>query len=127
MRFGIVPASHWPDGRHLILPALECGREHDEADVVAALENGAAQLWLGIDDQVRCAVVTRLNQTARGLVCEIWLMGGVDRRLWLHFLADIEQAAKAAGCVAVELIGRAGWARLLPDYKRTAVVLEKVL
>lgn len=91
------------------------------------LTSGEAQLWIGEDEVVRCAVVTCLNRTARGLVCEIWLVGGRDWRLWLHFLRVIEAAARERGCVSIELICRKGWARLLPEYQQKAIILRKDL
>jgi hypothetical protein len=39
----------------------------------------------------------------------------------------IESWARTMGCYAIEIVGREGWQRVLPDYKRTAVVLEKPL
>jgi hypothetical protein len=127
MRFGRAPAERWNDVRHLLLPAIEWAGEKREADVIADLATGMAQLWIGEDEQVRCGVVTCLSRTARGLVCEIWLMGGRGRRDWLHFISVIEDAARQRGCLSIELIGRKGWARLLPRYRMKAVVLEKVL
>jgi len=72
-------------------------------------------------------VVTCLSRTRRGLVCEIWLMGGRGRAGWLHFIEQIEEAARRRGCVSIELNGRRGWARLLPHYRQKSVVLERIL
>ena len=38
-----------------------------------------------------------------------------------------EAAARERGCVSIELIGRKGWARLLPSYQQKAIVLRKAL
>lgn len=127
MRFGFAPAGEWGRVRHLLLPAIAWDGDRTEADVMVALGDGTAQLWIGEDDEVRCGVVTCLSSVARGLVCEIWLMGGRDRRLWLHFIDIIEAAARNRGCISIELIGRNGWVRLLPEYRQTAVVLRKEL
>lgn len=127
VRFGPVGPDRWTDARSLLLPAIDWAGEKSERDVVADLDDGMAQLWIGEDDRVRCAVVTCLSRTARGLVCEIWLMGGHDRARWLHFIECIEDGARRRGCVAIELIGRRGWARVLPRYRQKAVVLERML
>lgn len=127
MRFGLVGPERWSDARAFILPALARSRDFTEMDVIEALANAEANLWIGEDDAVRCAVVTRVHNTARGRVCEIWLMGGRDRSLWLHFIDEIEGMARANGCVAMEIVGRPGWERVLPDYRRSAVIIEKVL
>lgn len=127
MRFGLVGLDRWPDARSFILPALARSRDFAEADVTEALAKGQANLWIGEDEAIRCAVVTRVHKTARGRVCEIWLMGGKDRADWLHFIDEIEAMARANGCVAMEIVGRPGWRRVLPDYRLSAVVIEKVL
>lgn len=127
MNFGYVPDPDWADVRELLIPALNYASEFTEAEVQADLASGQAQLWIGRDEIVHCAVVTAISPRPGGKVCEIWLMGGRDRHLWMHFLDVIEAAAKDAGCVAIELTGRRGWARLLPDYRFKAVVLKKAL
>jgi len=99
--------------------------DRSEEEVREALDQETAQLWIGEDQDVRCAVVTCLSRTRRGLICEIWLMGGRDRRRWLHCIDILEAAARERGCVSIELIGRKGWTRLLPAYRQAAVVLKK--
>ena len=42
-------------------------------------------------------------------------------------IAHIETLAKQMNCSEVEIIGRKGHARLLPDYKQTDIVLRKKL
>lgn len=125
--FDQAPAGRWPDVRQLLVPAIEWAGEKNEAEVVAELASGMAQLWIGEDRTVHCAVVTCLSRSARGLICEIWLMGGRDRSRWLHFIHRIEQEARRRGCIAIELIGRRGWARVLPEYRTKAIVLERIL
>ena len=46
---------------------------------------------------------------------------------WLPLLAGIETYASAAGCACVRIMGRKGWARALPTYRTTRIVLEKEL
>ena len=127
MKFGHVPAARWPDVRHLLIPALQWAAEKTENEVIAELDSGLAQLWIGEDRDARCGVVTCLSRTTRGLVCEIWLMGGRGRRDWLHFIQHIEECARERGCIAIELIGRKGWARVLPGYRQKAIILERTL
>jgi hypothetical protein len=127
VRFGPAGPERWPDVRHLLVPAIRWAGEKREAEVVAELAGGMAQLWIGEDDAVRCGVVTCLSRTTRGLVCEIWLMGGRERGRWLHFIEHIEDCARRRGCRSVELTGRNGWRRVLPGYRQKAVVLERIL
>lgn len=125
MRFGYVPDPDWATVRDFLLPAIEMGGEFTEQEVREAIEQGEAQLWIARDDAIRVAVITKIRRGGR--VCEIWLIGGENPGSWLHFLQVIETAARERGCGKMELIGRVGWERLLPDYRRTAIVLEKAL
>jgi hypothetical protein len=46
---------------------------------------------------------------------------------WLDLLKPIEAFAKLEGCDAMRIIGREGWARVLPGYARTRAVIDKPL
>jgi hypothetical protein len=50
-----------------------------------------------------------------------------DMRRWLRLLEGIEDFARAEGCEATRIIGRQGWARVLPSYQTKRIVLEKDL
>jgi hypothetical protein len=50
-----------------------------------------------------------------------------DMRRWLRLLEGIEDFARAEGCEATRIIGRQGWARVLPSYQTKPIVLEKDL
>jgi len=127
VKFGCVPAEYWSQVRHLLIPALEWSGDHRPEEVETELLAGRAQLWVATDGEPRVAVVTRLRPTTVGTVCEIWLAGGRDRRSWLHFIKIIENAARLRGCVKMEIVGRQGWARVLPEYRPSAIVLQKHL
>jgi hypothetical protein len=49
----------------------------------------------------------------------------VGMRRWLDLIGPIEDFARAEGCSLMRIIGRAGWARVLPAYRLKNVVLEK--
>ena len=97
------------------------------AEVGAALAAGQMQLWSiyrrgrGEDG----AVVTQLNSTVRGRECLISLLGGQGLRNWLHLLAEIEAWARSEGCIAMCVMGRRGWKRVLTDFRETGVILTK--
>jgi hypothetical protein len=42
-------------------------------------------------------------------------------------LEQIEAYARDEGCAAMVIVGRHGWERTLPAYKRRAVILERSL
>lgn len=127
MIFGCASVEQWGRARRLLIPAIEWGGEYTEDQVRQQIADREAQLWIGEDSEIRCAVVTSIRTGRDGPICDIWLMGGNDRSLWLHFLAVIEAAAADRGCVAMELTGRTGWRRVLPDYREQAIVLRKAL
>jgi hypothetical protein len=45
----------------------------------------------------------------------------------LPLIAGIEDYAKAEGCRCVRIIGRRGWARVLPGYEQTFAIIDKRL
>jgi hypothetical protein len=63
----------------------------------------------------------------RRKVCVIIACGGIDMPRWLPLIEGIEKYARAEGCAAVRIVGRKGWARVLPDYRVHRVVLERKL
>lgn len=74
------------------------------------------------------AVAVGSRETNDGLVTVIRCCGGREGHKWIRpCLAELEGHAKAAGAVKMELEGRRGWRRMLPDYREARVVLEKVL
>ncbi len=87
--------------------------------------DGLYLLWLAVADgeKIRAAGITSLA----GDACEIIAVGGVGHKDWIRFIEGIEKYARAEGQKRVRIIGRKGWARLLPAYKQTAVVLERQL
>lgn len=69
-----------------------------------------------------------MRQTNHGPVMVIEAIGGRDSHRWLRpCLEELEQHAKAAGAVAVEIEGRRGWRRVLPGYREVRVVMTKEL
>lgn len=91
-----------------------------ERDVLS----GLSLLWLIVDKgQIKAAVVTGLF----GDACEIIATAGTDAKSWIHLIDGIEKYARDEGKSRVRIIGRRGWARLLPQYKQTSIILERRL
>lgn len=90
-------------------------------------------LWVAIDTDATsfpilgaASVYTR--ETNRGLVTVVETVGGRDGKRWLRQCREeLEQHAKAAGAVAIEIEGRRGWRRALPGYREARVVMTKEL
>ena len=97
----------WKRCRPWLLAALqpECGTE---TTLLADLEMGLAQLWVGEG----AAMVTQCVDEAEGRVLHVWLAGG-DLAEILRLKPGVEAWGRAHGCLSVTLSGRKGWARVL--------------
>ncbi len=92
-----------------------------------ALRNDA-QIWgFQRGPDVLGVCVTKVYKHDNGLYCTVWAVVGELDDIIDDGLAMIERWAQSNGCVAIELIGRKGWLRRLPQYRQRAVVLEKDL
>jgi hypothetical protein len=129
-------ARAWLHVRHLILAAMKRGGLSSFRPVEDAVLRGDALLWLAWDGDPRsgsgagritAAAVTELQQTEWRKACVVVACGGDDMRRWIGLLDSIEAYARAAGCEAVRMMGREGWQRMLPSYRRTGIVLERAL
>ncbi len=113
----------WPIVSDLVKRAIDRGFSSFPV-IEANVLDGLFLLWLVIDrGKITAATVTSLT----GDACEIVATAGVGVNNWIHLIEGIEKYARAEGRVRVRIIGRKGWARLLPAYKQTAVVLERQL
>jgi hypothetical protein len=118
----------WPHVDALIRAAMvraDIGKLEPVRDAVL---QGRALLWLAWDGtRIAAAAVTELAQTEKRKFCVIVACGGADMSRWLDLLKPIEAFAKLEGCDAMRIIGREGWARVLPGYARTRAVIDKPL
>ena len=118
----------WPQLAPLVTKACEWSQGQFNAEaVVDGVLNGSYQLLAYVDgkDVVSIAVLT-ISQLPTGMrICEVLLASGEGMKTWVHFEPQVEQLAKAHGCSKFRMIGREGLQRMLPHWKRTAIVLEK--
>lgn len=133
-QFAGIPATEveavWPLVAPLIAAACtRGGGKRTPNDVRRALADRDQQLWLAWDGSVVALAVTEIACYPRKKCCRILICTGRERQSWQHRLAVIEAWAKAQGCVAMELIARPGWSRLLKGqgYAITHLFCEKEL
>ncbi len=113
----------WPIVSDIVKRAIDRGFSSFPV-IEANVLDGLFLLWLVIDrGKIIAACVTSLV----GDACEIVATSGTGVNNWIHLIEGIEKYARAEGQARVRIIGRKGWARLLPTYKQTAVVLERQL
>ena len=95
--------------RGWIEAALEySGGTHNFDDVVEGLKSGVLQLW----PTPRGCIVTEIVLYPRKRVLNVFLGGGeLDQILDMH--TDVVDWAKAQGCTALTMSGRAGWKKTI--------------
>lgn len=94
-------------------------------DYYDEIASGEKQLWY----RAGCGiVVTQIIEYPGRKCCSIDICTG-DRAAewWPETLTKLESWAKENGCSQMLLAARTGWARLLKDYERTHIILEKEL
>ena len=118
----------WPYVEPLLRPAIENVGLSDFDTFAAEVLRGDALLWLVVDGgKLKAAVTTEFQKVGQAKICVLTACGGNDMNEWLSLLDKIEAFAKAEGCKAMRIFGRAGWERALDGYHKTAIVIEKEL
>lgn len=88
--------------------------------------SGNSQLWLVTNNEDLVGIVVTNGiyypTTSRLL---IHLLGGEDIHNWVGLISEIEAWAEEKGLDGIEIQGRKGWAKLLPDYHCNRVLLIK--
>ncbi len=116
-------AEFWPFARPLIKRAIDRVGLTAFEDVEQPVLDGRALLWIAWDGKIEAAATTEIYHDALVVVA----CGGEDMDRWLHLLKPIEEYGRKAGCKRSRIIGRKGWARVLPDYKTEFHIMEKAL
>jgi hypothetical protein len=118
----------WPQVSHVIRRAMERGRMGRFADVERDVLTANAYLWLAIDaGAVLAAAVTQVTQHQDHRLCTIVACAGRDWARWGGLIAGLEDYARAEKCARIEIAGRPGWRRRLPDYRLDRIVIAKEL
>src|SRR5262245_8314644 len=118
----------WPHVAHLIRDAMERGGMGRFADVERDVLSANAYLWLAIESgAVLAAAVTQVTQENDRRLCTIVACGGHDWRRWGALIEGLETYARAENCARMQIAGRPGWLRRLPDYRLAKIVIQKEL
>lgn len=99
-------------------------------DFLATLTMGGMQLWIAISggDKVTLAMVTQIIEYPQKKVLRVITIAGEDfKEAHERFKGGIEDFALRTGCTSMELWGRKGWKKMLPDWKDSYIVFTKNL
>ena len=116
-----------------VAPLLERVKEHTEGefetdDYLEPLPHGDMHLWIATEQSdVKAAMVTQFAIYPQKNMLRIISMAGEDFEEIRGFQDMIEAFAIKSGCSALEMWGRKGWKKLLPDWKDTYIVYTKDL
>lgn len=124
-------AQVWPDIASWITGVVERSDGRWSVELIAKqFLSGEWQLWVVWDGESVAAVIGTEVYTynATGLqAVRVVFTTGTGAAKWTHLLSEIEAWAREQGAVKFEMTARKGWAKHLPDYKLTHVLLEKDL
>lgn len=98
--------------------------------LAAGIHQNYYQLWLCWRDNPPAVVgagVSRVIKQTDALAGDIVAFAADNAEELLPLLDRLEDYFRERGCKHMKIVGRPGWMKKLPAYKRTAVVLEKAL
>ena len=119
----------WED----VSPLIEMARKHSEGeletdDFLEPLTHGDMQLWIATEDNnMHSAMVTQIVPYPQKQILRVILIAGSDFKRLYEFNDMIESFAIKTGCSAMELWGRKGWKKMLPDWESNYIVYTKEL
>lgn len=97
-------------------------------DVEQDVLGGNAYLWLAMDGgSLMGVVVTKVTTEPDHRLCTILACAGQDWERYAWMIETLEDYARKEGCQRMEICGRPGWMRRLPQYRTVKVVLRKEL
>lgn len=132
----MVPDLHlsavWPK----VVQSLEETRETwEESQTIESLEfqvfEGQIKVWalLDKDRKVRMALMTQFMVYPQGTAMQLIWASGKEAAHAVQSIQWMEDFAQSIGCFRLEIVGRAGWLKLLSDrgYKELCRVVAKPL
>jgi hypothetical protein len=116
-----------------VAPLLDRVREHTEGeletdDYLGELSDGNMQLWIATENNgLHSIMVTQIAVYPQKKVLKIISMAGSEFSRLYKFNDMVESFAIKTGCSSMELWGRKGWKKLLPDWESNYIVFTKDL
>lgn len=122
--------TYWPEIKPLLQGACDRSRGRFSPDcAIELLVNGQWQFWVGVaDDRVQVFAVTEILTFPTGLMAgNIIITTGRRRHQWKHLIDELAVWFKSRGCTVQQTLARKGWARELPAFAMTHVLLERTI
>ncbi len=117
----------WED----VAPMLARVTSHTEGelepdDFIEPLTHGEMQLWIVIEDkEIIAALITQVIPYPQKKVLRLISLAGEDFSKFKDFISMVESFAIRSECSSLEMWGRKGWKKLLPDWKDSYIVFTK--
>ena len=107
-----------------VIPHSEGELETD--DILDLVTEGSMQLWIVAENkEIIAALVTQIITYPQKRILRLVSLAGEDFNKFKHFLDIVESFAIQKGCTALELWGRKGWKKLLPEWNSEYIVYTK--
>ena len=116
-----------------VAPLLDKVQEHTEGEVesddfLEPLTHGDMQLWIATEDKnLHSVMITQIIPYPQKQVLRVISLAGSDFKKLNQFQAMLESFAIKTGCTSLELWGRKGWKKLLPEWESNYIVYTKDL
>ena len=116
-----------------VSPLLERVKEHTEGefetdDYLEPLTHGDMHLWIATDSgEMHSVMVTQIVTYPQKQILRVISIAGSDFKKLYEFNDMVESFAIRSGCSGMELWGRKGWKKLLPDWESNYIVYSKDL
>lgn len=133
MIFGIpsdAVSAWWPQVKPHIERFCSKTKLADPGEVLYEVLDCTKQLWgVKVEGKVVGFLLTEVRDQKRGRVLCIWAAAGDsdDPAQFVTIYDALETWGRSIGCNVVEVRGRRGWKKMLPGFRETGVLLEKVL
>ena len=96
--------------------------------IIEEIGSGELEIWVVIRDGVVALFGLTITEIENGdRTLEVVFMVGKEMKHWIYLREQIEDYARFRECDAVLSMARKGWAKYMPDYKITNIILRKAL
>ena len=92
------------------------GKRLSYVDCLKEIIEHRMQLWTVNDPPVAC-VVTEIVSYPQAKFCRVFFAAGTGTDWARPVIEQLEEWSKPLGCEGIEIVGRKGWAKLLPEFE----------